>query len=83
VLATLRAGSGAFPSTETGEIGIDAFRPVEASGSTIEFAATKDGAKYRVEFAARREVFHQRLTCESDQESTVDGYELVSCELVP
>jgi hypothetical protein len=72
-----------FLRRETGETGIDAFRPVEASGSTIEFAATQDGAKYRVEFAARREVFHQRLTCESDQESAVDGYELVSCQRVP
>ncbi|MGA7241267.1 MAG: sucrase ferredoxin [Bryobacteraceae bacterium] len=72
-----------FLRRETGEIGIDAFRPLAAIGSTVEFAATQDGAKYRVEFAARREAFYQRLTCESDQESAVDGYELVSCERVP
>jgi hypothetical protein len=71
-----------FLRRETGEIGIDAFRPVAASGSIIEFAATQDGARYRVEFAKRPEALHRRLTCESDQESAVDGYELVSCERV-
>ncbi|HEX3876586.1 MAG TPA: sucrase ferredoxin [Bryobacteraceae bacterium] len=68
-----------FLRRETGEIRIDAFRTVQARGSTVEFAATRNGDRYRVEFAVRNNAFYQRLTCKTDDESAVGRYELVSC----
>jgi hypothetical protein len=68
-----------FLRRETGEMRIDAFRPVEAGGSTVEFASTQDGVQHRIEFSVRPNAFHQRLTCEAEQESSVSRYELVSC----
>jgi len=68
-----------FLRREMGEMRIDAFRPVEADGSTVEFASTQDGVQHRIEFSVRRNAFRQRLTCEAEQESAVSRYELVSC----
>ena len=68
-----------FLRRETGEMRIDAFRPVEAVGSTVEFASTQDGVQHRIEFSVRHNAFRQRLTCETGEESAVSRYELVSC----
>jgi hypothetical protein len=68
-----------FLRRETGEMGIDAFRPVKADGSTIEFASTQDGVHHRIEVSVRPNALHQRLTCDAEQESAVSRYELVSC----
>jgi hypothetical protein len=71
-----------FLRRETGEMGIDAFRPVEADGSTVEFVSTQDGVQHRIEFSVRRNAFDQRLTCDAEQESAVSRYELVSCSTI-
>jgi hypothetical protein len=68
-----------FLRRETGEMRIDAFRPVKAGGSTVEFASTQDGVQHRIEFSVRYNAFGQRLMCEAEEESGVSRYELVSC----
>ena len=68
-----------FLRRETGVIEIDAFRPIAEGDSIVEFAAQRDGAKYRVEFKFQPEALRQRLTCEADEESALGRYQLVSC----
>lgn len=71
-----------FLRRETGELRIDAFRPVAVNRSTVTLASTQDGAQHQVEFTVRPNVFRQRLTCGAEEESDVGRYELVSCRRV-
>jgi hypothetical protein len=73
-----------FLRRETGELRIDAFRPVSIEGPTVEFEARYDsGSRHRVEVTVRPDVFRQRLTCEADEESPVSQYELAAHVRVP
>jgi hypothetical protein len=67
-----------FLRRETGETRIDAFRPVEIAGSTVTFVSTRDQVQHRIEYSILPDAFHQRLTCESAEESAVSRYEFVS-----
>lgn len=65
-----------FLRRETGELRIDAFRPVHAEGTIVEFENTHTAERHRVELAVRHNAFRQRLTCESENEEPVTQYDL-------
>ncbi len=76
-----------FLRRETGETRIDAYRQVTVSRKAaprteVVFESLVDGSRYLVGFTAHESAFRQRLTCETEDESPVQQYELTSCARV-